>query len=329
MIIHWLIPGNYKSSEDLANSNLASIRMRAGLVGLYANDIQVSFTAGDYINYNADVIVVGKIGVEGLAWRSKLWLEQLSSAKKLSKIIVIDYTDHHLGSLASPMFAFYTNILPLINKAVVSSKLLSHLLAQFLDKEIIVIEDPIEIQITPPKNSTFIDELTLLWFGHSTNLSYLFNYLQNSYCDENFRLIVLSNVPGLKIFASQKKRIRPSIKLVLAEWSLRNMIEASKLCQGCLIPSDFNDSKKSGASSNRLITAFALGLPVSADILESYSPFADYFHNIQDTPLSEFNKQLALYSKKIELAQENIVPMFRQEVLAQKWSKFFLTTIQS
>jgi cullin 3 len=107
----------------------------------------------------------------------------------------------------------------------------------------------------------------------------------------------------------------------------KNMIEASKLCQGCLIPSDFNDSRKAGASSNRLITAFALGLPVIADVLESYAPFKDYFHDIQDTPLSEFNKQLALYSRKIELAQETIVPMFRQEVLAQKWSKFLLTTI--
>jgi hypothetical protein len=172
--------------------------------------------------------------------------------------------------------------------------------------------------------------MTLLWFGHSTNLPYLINYLQNNFlCDANFRLIVLSNAPGLSLIAAQQVRIRPTIRLNLAEWSLQNMIEASKLCQGCLIPSDFNDSRKAGASSNRLITAFALGLPVIADVLESYAPFKDYFHDIQDTPLSEFNKQLALYSRKIELAQEIIVPMFRQEVLAQKWSKFFLTTIQA
>jgi hypothetical protein len=114
----------------------------------------------------------------------------------------------------------------------------------------------------------------------------------------------------------------------LAEWSLKSMINASLVCHGCLIPSDLNDSRKAGASSNRLITAFALGLPVSADILESYAPFSEYFHNIRDTPLSEFKKQLASYAKKIELTQEDVVPLFSQGVLVQKWKNFFLSTMQ-
>jgi hypothetical protein len=150
------------------------------------------------------------------------------------------------------------------------------------------------------------------------------NYLQtNLLCDADFRLIVLSNGPGLEMLASHQQHFRSTIRLDLAEWSLQNMINASLVCHGCLIPSDLNDSRKAGASSNRLITAFALGLPVSADVLESYSPFSDYFHNIRDTPLSEFNKQLASYAKKIELAQENVVPMFSQGVLAQKWKSLF------
>ena len=104
------------------------------------------------------------------------------------------------------------------------------------------------------------------------------------------------------------------------------MINASKISHGCLIPSDVNDSIKSGASSNRLITAFALGLPVSAEVLESYAPFTDYFHDIRETPLSGFIKQLALYTKKVETAQGEVVPMFSQEVIAKKWERFFLTT---
>lgn len=329
MFIHWLIPGNYKSVEDLSKSNLASIRMRAGLVGNFADDIQIKFSAGEHINTNANVIVVGKIGGDCQNGRNNLWIRQLSEAKKQSKKIVLDYTDHHLGSINLPMGAFYKNILPLIDESVVPSTRISKLLEVFINKKITVIEDPIEIQITPPKNSIPTGELTLLWFGHATNIPYLLSYLHNDFlCDVNFRLIVLSNGPGLEMLASHQNLLRPTIRLDLANWSLQNMINASKASQCCLIPSDLNDSRKSGASSNRLITAFALGLPVSADILESYAPFSDYFHHIRETPLSVFIKNFTFYEKKIELAQKIIVPSFNQIILAQKWKSFFLLAMQ-
>jgi hypothetical protein len=101
------------------------------------------------------------------------------------------------------------------------------------------------------------------------------------------------------------------------------MINVAKYCDACLIPSDLNDLRKSGVSSNRLITAFALGLPVSADILESYAPFSEYFHNILGEPLSVFIKELNLYVKKCEFAQANVVSKFRQEIIVKKWNLFF------
>ena len=326
MKIHWLIPGSYKTAEDLIKSNLASIRMRAGLVGKFAHAMQFEFSAGDQINTKADVIVVGKIGGDCLNGRENLWIKQLAEAKKQSKKIILDYTDHHLGSLSSPMGAFYKNILPIINKAVVPSTRISKLLEKKFNQEIIVIEDPVEIQTIYPIMSIPTGEMTLLWFGHATNISYLVNYLQDDFlCDADFRLFVLSNGPGLKELASHQQSLRSTIKLEFVEWSLQNMINASKISHGCLIPSDVNDPSKSGASSNRLITAFALGLPVSAEVLESYAPFTDYFHNVRETPLSAFINQLALYTKKVETAQERVVPMFSQKVIAKKWERFFLT----
>ena len=150
-------------------------------------------------------------------------------------------------------------------------------------------------------------EMTLLWFGHATNISYLVNYLQDDFlCDADFRLFVLSNGPGLKELASHQQSLRSTIRLEFVEWSLQNMINASKISHGCLIPSDVNDPSKSGASSNRLITAFALGLPVSAEVLESYAPFTDYFHNVRETPLSAFINQLALYTKKLRQPKKGL-----------------------
>ena len=328
--VHWLIPGNYRSSADLSRSNLASVRMRAGLVGKHAHDFQTEFSAGDKINAKADVVVVGKIGGDCQNGRENLWISQLSEAKQQSKKIILDYTDHHLESINSPMGNFYKNILPLIDESVVSSTGISKLLRQFFNKEITVIEDPIEIQITLPKNTITIGELTLLWFGHATNAPYLINYLQNNFlCDANFKLIALSNGPGLEMLASHQNHLRSSIRLDLVNWSVKNMINASKASQCCLIPSALNDSRKSGASSNRLITAFALGLPVTADVLESYSPFSEYFHDIRETPLSVFIEQLTLYAQKVEFAQRTVVPMFSQEALSQKWKIFFQSALKN
>ena len=294
----------------------------------FARSIQIEFSAGDHINTKADVIVVGKIGADCQNGRADLWIRQLSEAKKKFKIIILDYTDHHLGSITSSMGIFYKKTLPLMDQAIVPSTRMLKLFSPFSKQKVAVIEDPIEVQTIPPKTPAVTDLLTLLWFGHATNIPFLVSYLQNYFlCDTQFRLLVLSNRPGLEILATHQQHMRSSIKFDLAEWSLPSMMSASKASHGCLIPSDLNDSRKSGASSNRLITAFALGLPVSADLLESYAPFSDYFHNIRETPLSVFSQQLALYSKCVKLAQGTVVPSFSEDAIAKKWKDFFLTTM--
>jgi hypothetical protein len=136
--------------------------------------------------------------------------------------------------------------------------------------------------------------------------------------------MVLSNKPGLDALYGLRNHIRPTIKLELLEWSLQNTVNSSRFCHGCLIPSDLNDTSKSKVSSNRLITSFALGLPVSADLVDSYSPYADYFHNIRKSPLSDFYANLSNYYIKVELAQKKIVPLFSYEYLIKKWKNLFL-----
>ena len=324
MKIHWLIPGNYNSIEDISKSQLASIRMRSGLVAKYASDIQIEFSSGDHVDQKADVIVVGKIGGDCHNGRDDLWLKYLTKARKQSKIIVIDYTDNHLAFINTPMGVFYKNILPIIDKAIVPSSRMSVLLSQFFQKEITIIEDPLEIESISPKIPTHKNKIPFLWFGHSTNITYLIKYLQNHLlCDIGIRLTVLTNTQGIELLSTQKINLPSTIELDISEWTLQNMINAAKQNDACLIPSDLNDLRKSGVSSNRLITAFALGLPVSADILESYAPFSEYFHNIRDEPLSVFIKQLNLYVKKCELAQANVVSEFRQGNIVKKWNSFF------
>ena len=201
---------------------------------------------------------------------------------------------------------------------------MSALLAQFFNNEIDIIEDPIEIESIPSKSPLNHNLFSFLWFGHATNVSYLIKYLQNkTLCDVDFRMYFLSNKQGIELILSENKFFRANIDLNISEWTLQNMIDASKNSDACLIPSDPHDPRKSGVSSNRLITAFALGLPVSADLLKSYIPFSEYFHNLRERPLSEFIEQQELYVNKCLLAQKNIIGHYSNDVIAQKWSSFF------
>lgn len=323
MKIHWLIPGDYRNIDDLYKSHIASIRMRAGLVGKYSSDFQIQFTAGDHVNSNADIIVVGKIGMDCQNGRDNLWFGYLLEASKKNKKIIIDYTDNHLARV-SPMFYFYKKILPLSDNAIVPSSYMSLLLAQYFNNKIILIEDPVEIKFLSPKILSNQNYISLLWFGHNTNIPYLVQYLQNnSLCDISVKINVLTNSHGIDLLSTNIPTFHSSIDLNMYEWSISNMINAADNSDACLIPSDINDPRKSGVGSNRLITAFALGLPVTADILASYAPFSEYFHNIRNEPLSLFTKQLKLYSEKCKKAQSEIIINFSEEVIVKKWVSFF------
>ena len=54
------------------------------------------------------------------------------------------------------------------------------------------------------------------------------------------------------------------------------MRRAAKASHYCIIPSSKNDSRKNGVSPGRLLTSFALGLPVIAEGLDSYLPFRSF-----------------------------------------------------
>ena len=71
-----------------------------------------------------------------------------------------------------------------------------------------------------------------------------------------------------------------------SKWSLSNMRVTAKVSHYALIPSAKNDPRKSGVSPGRLLTSFALGLPVISRI---YIP----------TPFSRFLLKLVQMMQKI------------------------------
>jgi hypothetical protein len=321
MHIHILIPGTYKTHEDLEISHLASIRFRAAIIAKYLPQHGSTVSFGETIPETSNIIIVGKIGVD-LQKREKIWLNQIESAKNKKIKILIDYTDNHLG-YKTVMQNFYKSAFKLSDYIITPSDHLKILLNNNFSKEIFVIPDALEVPVLSPKISKTNG---ILWFGHNTNINYLINFLEEfPKTHEVFKLIVVSNDVGLNILANHRFQKKIGLKVSLQKWSPKALIEASKISDICIIPSDRNDPRKSGVSSNRLITSLALGLPTVAEIMSSYAEFSKYFFNIRSNSLSEIMSNSSSYETKklISEAQQKIVPKFLPQAIGQQWTKLF------
>lgn len=320
--LHWLLPGEYKSEVNIFAAELASIRMRAGLVKRHAASIGLDMTAGDAVHPLANILMVGKIGADCALGRSENWLGQMQHANAKGVKIILDYTDHHLANPQTPMGIFYKKSLPMIDEAVVPSGKMKSFLSDFFPKNIEVIQDPLEVEVKPRRLLKENEKPVVLWFGHASNISYLINYLENhELCDASFNLIVLSNKNGLSLFSSRPLKTKSTIGIKMALWSIPAMQSAAGISHACIIPSDAADIKKAGASSNRLITALAMGLPTLAEGLSAYNEFENYFDQIREVKISNFFKSIVQSSDKVFEAQQIVIPEFLSENLCRKWKK--------
>lgn len=319
--IEWLCPLPNCSIRDLQQSNLASIRIRTAVGAQTAqeNGFKIAFSDGQRPT-NADLVIVGKIDYVSDIERPARWLAHLRTARKQGARIVIDYTDHHLA-VDSPVARFYKAALALANTVVCSSQTLADHLADYVSCKRIIIEDPIEVSIRAPKNRKS-ETLTAFWFGHASNLPYLINYLRNDFRPERpLRLILMTNAyPLPQKFTDQLSCPElDSVEINVVPWSLDNMVEVAAISDFCLLPAGLDDPRKNGASSNRLLTALALGLPVAADLLPSYEPFRSSFAHLRSEETQRLLDNPTHYFTRVEDAQTIIRGKFTKTAIAADW----------
>jgi len=316
--IHWLVPFKINQPDDVKHLNIASIRIRAGLFMLpifkgYNIAYDESISNIDNINY----LFIGKIAASREDLLGK-WSEYIESQRDKGKIIYFDYTDHHLlgESLAGK---FYRNALKEDDQIITSSELLKKkLIPKF--KNVSIIEDPIEIEIQKIKNN---QNNFFLFFGHQSNLKYLFTLILNWDSSKEYNLIIQTSEIGLDLIQQQGSNIKKptNLNIQLQLWSIPNMLKAAEKVSGIIIPGDITDNRKNGVSHNRLLSAFALGLPVAATRYKSYLEFDNQFADIDNH--DEFKNFLLnpnLYSSRVKIAQ-NKVKNYTKENLARKWLK--------
>lgn len=272
-------------------------------------------------NENLDVAIFGKLGSpEELPQREILWGNEIKYLKKKGTKVVIDYSDHHLG-VASNQTKFYKSNIGLADYVVVPSNKMADLVAPFCGVPIHHISDAIEFNILPPRQLNQ-NPKSIFWFGAKSNLKYLFSFIQSLKYDEPLVLNVLTDVKGINIFQSTQLVSATKFSVNLDIWSLNKMMETALRSDVCIIPSDPSDIRKSGVGVNRLITALALGLPVAATLIDSYSEFSSYFVDISRPDFFLLMKNPELFHKDVLLAQQNIVDKFTQKKIATNWCNF-------
>ncbi len=317
--LHYLVPGTYESVEPLRDSAMASIRMRLLPAALALQSRGWTCSFGDQVHGAPSRVVVTKIGANGIEARQQLWLQQIEHRKQQGAAVWVDYTDHHLG-FPSPMSEFYRAALGLADACTVPSRHMASLLAEVWGGPVYVVQDAIEVQIAPPKLQADA-AVTLLWFGHASNVEYLRRFLETGLAaGQEIRLIALSNEAGLRLITAHPIQSPAKVEILLGLWSVETMVEAAAQADVCIIPSDVDDLRKAAASTNRLVTALAMGLPTAADALPSYIEFKDYYTALRSEEFKALLENPQNFHTAVLAAQEKIVPRFAACTLGEDWA---------
>lgn len=277
-------------------------------------------TAGDTVTGAPDLILVGKPGASQIEERGKFWLDQLRAHRAKGAQSLLDYTDHHLG-FPSLMTDFYRKALDVCDACVTPSTHMVHLLSATWNGPIFQINDPIEVHTLAPR-LTLNEKKTVLWFGHASNIEYLTRFMiENQDWCTAVRFLVVTDLQGLNLFNRLTEKIKDKPDFRHIPWSVENLINAAKLSDACVIPSDNQDPRKAGASTNRLITALALGLPTAAENLPSYRDFSFYYLDIHSKSVNELVENPGRFFDLVLSAQEKVVPNFQTATISAEWKK--------
>jgi len=318
----WLLPMKSCNLRIAKESNLVSVRLRAALCceALEKHGYETAFSDG-HPSKRSRAVYVGKFSDSDDLKRKARWLDFLSNKKREGSKIIIDYTDNHLAT-NSHATLFYKKALDFADGVICSSNVLAKHIRTYIDIPITIIPDPIEVNIEPPvkKNNP---RPTALWFGHASNLSYFLSFISKlKTFNHPMDIIAITNIHPMPddVLKQIENAISPSINVSFLSWSRDILTAVGKIADFCIIPAGVQDPKKDGASSNRLLTALALGLPVLADPLDAYLPFRDFFEILAENHLEKVvSEPLETQFEQVLIAQSSILKEFTQNAISSLW----------
>ncbi len=235
--------------DELRKSKLASNRLRLDVAKEAAVSLGYEILALDFYNTKQliDILIIGKyvhksganIFLDDDGSRMNRWLDYIKFSKKNKTNIILDYTDH-LIEMSDERSIFYKKVLDFVDLIIVPSVKMKKNIEKYFKGNIKIIEEPLEVEVSHFKEQTF-EKVNALWFGHPTNLMYLFKYIEKN-----------SKIASLKIVTSElnekdKKAIRglnQELSIDFFTWEPNFYSQHNFNCNVCLIPSNLDDSRK-------------------------------------------------------------------------------------
>ena len=329
--VAWLI-SNLRTNdfEELFSTELASTRMRAGVCisGCRKNKITVLPPNYRKPEHNPSMVFMAKFVPDSNTGqflddggrRKDLWLKKIELLEKKGCQLILDYTDNHF-SKEGIVGDFYRQIKDSVSGLILPSEKMAQNISQEWNGYTKIIPEPVEVDfLDPERPKPPLDQMTALWFGHVSNLSYLLDYMGNElHKNPPKNLIILTNNMPSQAVQEGAKRAPKGLNIKLAHWSKNNMRKAAKVSHYALIPSSKNDPRKSGVSPGRLLTSFALGLPVIAENLHSYLAFSEFYAPTRSVEALELAKNPVKYHDKVKRVQAIIKTNFTVDAIEKEW----------
>lgn len=317
--IHWLSDGNNVELDLLFESNLASTRLRTAVACKFLKSKGYTATVGDFIVGKVDKVIIGKIGLNSNKFEN--WISQIIEHKKNDTKIYLDYTDNHMG-IKSPVQKYYQSFFAITDSLIVTNNKMKEIVSDYWYGPIDIIPDAIEVDIVQPKDIKNTP-LRLLWFGHVSNLEFLINYIENNKIinDDKYHIKIMTNLYGIELINKYLKKYNKLNNVDIFEWSKNLMCSVALNSDVCIIPSSKNNPRKSGVSSNRLITALALGLPTLATSLPSYQDYSKYYIDIDLHPIDSIQENLKIQKNIIKESQNFIFEKYSKYKIGELWQK--------
>ena len=198
---------------------------------------------------------------------------------------IISIQSDNVAYLETPLGDFHKQLLRIAYKNIYPSrKLMSNCSDWFVNKsDQLVIEDPTLLRLQKSRPLKTNEVIKLIWFGHGSNLRFILSELENIIeKSDRAKTYLLSFLTSIEILdditpylrSLQKQFTNWNFKLI--QWDHFNQPsqlekELSKV-HISLIPSDYNDPLKNGASHNRILDSIRSGC-ITLSNLDSYTKF--------------------------------------------------------
>lgn len=304
----------------------------------------------DYLNKidNPKICIFGKLSHPESEFAKRIAIANLAAIPILKRKripIAVAYSDNLAAIEDSPIAELYRNLLWHADATVYPCQAMAELGRTWYDKSNApkewIIEDPCLIHKGSFQHLTIGKPCRIIWFGHSSNASYLFKQipLLAEQCEawHSFELTVLSDAETAikaKKILEQCKAKRPWI-FRCSTWDtskqpeqLQKELERAHIT---IIPSDEKNPRKSAASHNRAVDSVMSGCMTIATPLRSYCELQKVLLLTNDFPksLKEGIAQYKRLTNKWTDLRGDQLSRFSKSNNNKKWQEFLTKTISS